>query len=218
MREGGSLPRLEFEPNSHKYRLDGDYIPGLTTVLSDCGLTDSRWAKEEHRDRGTAVHDLCAEIALFERPESQFEWDGTCDKPIAVPYGQSFLKGIRALGFVVEPGMLEVGVFSAIYLCAGTFDMWGYQGKRRALIDVKSGQPSPGVDIQLAGYRVMARESLGIEIDVCYALWLDKDGGMPKVVQPKNPMSDERIFKSMMEIWWWRKTHGMLPWKGNGNG
>lgn len=210
--------RLRFDRDRHEYFLDGERIPGMTTVLSDCGLTDARWAKEEHRDRGTAVHDLCAEIAMLDRPDSDFDWDGTCDKPIAVPYGLSFQKFLRATGFVVEPGMLEVAVHSAIYRCAGTFDMWGWQNGRRVLVDIKSGKPSPGVAIQLAGYRVMAKESCGVEIDGSYALWLDKDGGMPKVVEPKRPAEDERMFQSVMEVWWWLKANGMLPWKGKGNG
>lgn len=209
---------LNFDPVRHEYFLDKERIPGLTTVLSDMGCSDARWAKEEHRDRGSAVHQLCAEIAMLERPDSDFDWDGTCDKEIAIPYGISFQKFLKKSGFVVEPGMVELAVYSSIFQAAGTFDMWGWSGMRRVLIDIKSGKPQPSVNIQLAGYRFMLRESRGVETDVSYALWLDKDGGMPKVVQPERPAEDERIFKSLMEVWHWRKAHGMLPWKGNGNG
>ncbi len=218
---------FSFDPVKHIYTLDGEKLPGITTMLSDCGFTDAKWAKDEHRDRGTAVHELSTEIAYLERPESAYEWDGTCGcgageacrHQNTLGYGHSFLKGIRSLKFVVEPGMSELGVYTRLYRCAGTLDFWGFtHGTRKTLIDVKSGKPQYGVAIQLAGYRVMLRESHGVETDVSYALWLDKDGKMPKVIQPERPAEDERIFKSLVEVWHWRKAHGLLPWKGTNSG
>jgi hypothetical protein len=219
--EGIAL-NLVFDPIKHEYFLDGLKVPGITTVLSDMGFDDvDKWAKPEHRDRGTAVHELCSEIALLERPESNFEWDGTCGcgagphckHEIALPYGVSFQKFLRKSGFVVEPGMVEVAVYSAIYRCAGKFDMYGHRGRTRILVDLKSGKPQPAVAIQLSAYRFMLRESRGVETDESYALWLDPEGGFPKVVQPEQPSSDERIFQSLIECWWWKKTHGILPRK-----
>ena len=214
---------LTLDPLQHRYWLDGREFPSITTVLQDCGMTTSKWFGDDsqYRNRGTAVHELCADIATLERPDSTCVWDGTCTcgavgecrHTVAFPYARSFEQWVRRAGFVVEPGMIELRVWSATLQCAGTLDLWGHAGRHRVLVDLKSGQPQNGAALQLAAYRWMARECMDVETDESYCLWLDRDGGFPKVVQPKNPAADERIFQSLMEVWWWRRAHGMLPWK-----
>ena len=213
---------LTFDPVRHRYQLDGKDIPGMTTVLADMGMVNYQFAQPQHADRGTASHELCAEIALLERPESEYEWDGACGcgqgpdckHAVSLPYGRSYQSYIKNTGFVVEPSLIEFQVFTRTLWCAGTVDQVGWRGKSRILLDLKSGEPQPAAEIQLAGYRYMLRECRGIEVDVAYCLWLDRDGKFPKVVEPKDPAADERIFMSLMEVWHWRRANGMLPWKG----
>lgn len=202
---------LQFEPATHRYTLDGRNLPSVTSVLSDCCMVDYQWAQTQHAARGTATHELCAEIALLERPESQFEWDGTCNRADGIGYGRSYQAFLRHTGMVVDPDLIEFPVASLVMQYAGTVDQVLWRQQERVLVDLKSGEPQDAAALQLAGYRIALKEWKGISVQASYCLWLNKDGKFPKVVEPKDPLADERIWMSLMEVWHWRRAHGVLP-------
>lgn len=209
---------LQFNAKRHRYNLDGRLVPSCTQILIDCGMQDYTYYAPEYRERGRAAHELCAEIAALERPESPYEWDGTCGcgggeacrHTVALPYAHSFKRWLPQYGFIVEPGMIEMTVFSRNLQCAGMLDLWGFRGSRATLIDLKTGDPNPGHMLQLAGYRLMLKECRGISTEQSFCLHLDRDGGFPRLVEPKDPKADERIFMSLCEVWYWRRAHGLL--------
>lgn len=55
---------FRFDAVGHRYYLDGDEIPSLSSLLKQDGLVDTSFMTDEGRDRGTAVHDLCKTLDL----------------------------------------------------------------------------------------------------------------------------------------------------------
>ena len=49
---------LHFDYCQHKYSLNGRIIPGVSEILQGAGLSDPRWFKPEHAERGHAIHSL----------------------------------------------------------------------------------------------------------------------------------------------------------------
>lgn len=203
-----------FEPGLHRYtRHNQDYV-SVTTMLDDMGCTgpDKKWYKQEHRDRGSRVHSLSASIARFEHPDSEYEWDETCDHPAILPYGRAVQRWVREVGFVVHYS--ETPVWCDDMRVAGTPDLIGRmtrRGNKMALVDVKTGRVPPSVGLQTAPYRVMAEKVHGIKIDARYSLLLtaSKPDGDYRFRELQDPM-DFGNFLHFLGAWNWLKQHNKL--------
>lgn len=55
---------FRFDAAEHRYYLDGEEIPSLSSLLLKDGLVDTSFMTDEGRDRGTAVHALCTTLDL----------------------------------------------------------------------------------------------------------------------------------------------------------
>jgi len=148
--------RLRFEPEPHRYALDGRELMGVTQAigLALAGtLGEEHWT-EEARLRGQYVHEA---ILLH----SQDDLDELTLHPLVAPFFSAYLR-FRAERRV-EVLHLETPIYDEEYGYGGTFDLLGrlldepvvaFAGRPVLdLIDVKSGSLPYWVRWQLAGYR-----------------------------------------------------------------
>lgn len=139
--------RLEFDAATHTYRLDGEPIPSVTTVLKSVGLVAyshiPQEVLQEAAQRGTAVHKA---LELLDRGELVRE---TID-PSLEGYIVAYERFLSDSAFV--PGHIEHRVFHGLYRYAGTLDRTGMLGGSLVVLDFKTGLALPGHAIQLAAY------------------------------------------------------------------
>ena len=201
-------PGLTFDPEQHRYTLDGGQeIPGVTQVLKDMGLyKPPSQAQQYHKARGGAIHDGTAAVDAH-------EWDKSKTSPIIIPYIEAYERFTLDLGF--HATHVERAVYSQRYMVAGTLDRIGRITNPASrdygkiiLVDIKSGDPAASVEIQMALYRFMALECLGVKVDACWALWL-KLTGQYKIERSTDP-SALQLGLSAVSLWHWRRNHGLL--------
>jgi hypothetical protein len=210
--------RIDFEPESHTYEVDGTEVPSVTQVLSSEGLSgngNGYW-KEEHRLRGTAVHKVA--LLLTKRPikgRTREEivdgslWDPRTTAPILVPYGLACAAYLSDSGF--RPEHIELPVASLKLGVAGTLDAWGKMPDgRRTIVDWKSGQPGAAADVQTAGYAVLLEESRGLQTDQRVVVWLQSSGDYK--AYPARPAGgqDLAIWMAAVNLYKWRQAHKLL--------
>lgn len=145
-------PVLTFDRESHTYRLRGQPVPGVTSLLDDTIVDLSRIPRdvlERARARGTAVHVACE---LYDRGDLDF---ATMDQSLW-PYLQAWDRFKTETKFEIE--LIEKPVYSERYRYAGTLDRYGhgrFRSKSKlstALIDIKSGEVQTATGVQLAAY------------------------------------------------------------------
>ena len=210
--------RIVFQAEPHAYTLDGSDVPSITTVLECEGLSgngNGYW-KEEHRQRGTAVHRVC--LLLGKRPwrgktageiiENSL-WDPLTTHPTLVPYGFALAQWYVDSGF--RPELTERPVASLKFGIAGTLDQWGgMPSGEKVLVDFKSGQPTPAANIQTALYAMLLEETLGLKTDQRVVLWLKPDGTYKAF--PPRPAGgmDLAIGQAAVSLYHWRRKAGVL--------
>jgi len=155
---------VTFDPTLHEYR-DGDkVVRSVTQILHDAGLIDDRWFTSESRERGSAVHDLCQRYARGERVDA-------IGRPLAA------LEYVNALArwfedrrvYAIETEMVIDVIIDGLRY-AGTFDLLAEIGRKRVLVDYKTGAGMKWHSAQIAAY------ALALNPDRCIMLNLRKDG------------------------------------------
>ena len=151
---------LKFVAETHKYYLDGEEIPSVTTVLSPLyrGPKASSAVLKRAANVGTTAH------ALTEADDRRWP-----DDPPEIPdltYGRkirnigrrmAWLNWRRATGF--RPTSIEQRLASP-HGFAGTIDRIGVLASgAQAIVDIKTGRVSAYARLQVAAYAMMARES-----------------------------------------------------------
>jgi hypothetical protein len=192
---------LVFEPVGHTYRLSGELVPSVTTILSDMGCIPWYPDKAFFKNRGQAVHDACA---LLVRDKLDL---AATDKRLH-GYIESFRKFKVRTGFHVEH--IELPVWSVAYRVAGRLDYVGLLDGRRSVVDLKSGEPADAAALQTAAYTALAKESHGVTATRRLTLRLDPDGGDPKPEEYQDLAYDIQVFFSLSTGWHWRKRHGLI--------
>lgn len=171
-------------------------LPRVTGVLHDVGFVDPQWYTDEARKRGTAVHVACHHDD--ENDLAEDKWD-----PAILLYVQSWRLAREAAGFS-EMIAIEKRLTSTIYGFTGTPDrVLRLRSGLVAVIDLKSGAPHRATSIQTAGYALLVREALGLRVDKRYAVHLQADGSIGKLV-PYNDPHDEAVFLAALTTVRWR--------------
>lgn len=203
-----SVAGIEFDPAAHRYRVAGQFVPSVSTILK-AALTFAGVPEdvlELALQRGTAVH-RAVELDVL----------GTLDEatvdPRVAPYLAQWRKFCRDSGW--QPIAPEVRCASARYGYAGTLDQVGRLPRtpgRTALLDLKTSATAPiTVGPQTAGYEQAVRETYPNEswaygpIDR-YALLLTRD--TYRLVPLTNP-ADIAVFTSALTLWRWCRDHNL---------
>ena len=164
---------FEFDAVSHTYRLDGEVVPGVTSVLKSVGIIDYSFIPQEilqrASKRGTAVH-----LAL------QYLDEGCLDRTsVDVEhrgYIEAYERFVTESGF--EPAHIEHRVYHPVYRYAGTLDRTGLLNGTLTILDFKTGLVLPGHALQLAAYanclaapRRFRRIALQLNADATYRVY-----------------------------------------------
>lgn len=146
---------LEFEADTHTYRLAGRVLPSVTHVLRFLDNFEQipRHVLEAAAQFGRHVHEACHLHNL-----GVLDWDAL--DTALVPYVRAYDKFLADTGFVVTAS--EERVVNATYGYAGTLDLRGRYRKRPAVVDIKSTAVLPAsVGPQTAGYERCIRPRHG---------------------------------------------------------
>ena len=138
------MSELIFDPSTHTYTLRGQRLLSVTQVIDAAGLIDKQWFTDEHRLRGTAVH----EAVLY---DVQSDLDKTQLHELIAGYVEGWFAFKRDSKFVPIKKLCEKPQFHPLYLYAGTADLFGMLNSYPALIDIKTGD-SPTAGIQTSAY------------------------------------------------------------------
>lgn len=160
------MATLLFFDQGHKYTLDGEELPSVTTItrfLSYDYKSDSPWLAPAAARRGSDVHAACAMLDYGEEPETDPEISG---------YLKAYLRFL--MDYQPDWEGIETPLYDPGMLFAGTPDRWGHINGRRVLVDIKTGVVHRhAVSAQLAGYELLIG---GFAPEETYALRLDKSG------------------------------------------
>lgn len=145
---------LQFDAESHSYRLDGLPVPSVTSILKDLSEREYRFVKAETMAEsawlGQAVHKVI-----------ELETANTLDEDLLDARLYEYLDAWRHFrahsGFI--PVLSEEKVYSRRYQYAGQLDLLGTLNGDCSLIDAKrcAGVPRTAGP-QTAGYEVALRE------------------------------------------------------------
>jgi hypothetical protein len=159
-------PRLQFDEETHTYRLEGRELPSVTTVLGAVGYYDHlRNVPPEKlelaRRRGVMAHRA---IQLY--IQNKLDFSTVSDEV----YGrvEGFAAWCKDTGFRPARRSTEVRVFSPSYRYAGTVDALGRIGTRRVLVDYKTPvsmdtSAKKAAALQTAAYQYALPEPEGFE-------------------------------------------------------
>lgn len=190
---------LEFEPDTHVYKVDGRVLPSVTGIIST--LYDFRYVDpavlQAAADFGTAVHRMCE---LYD--QDNLDLDSL--SPALLPYlkaWQRFLSETRATVLEVEKQYHHKTLGYA-----GTLDRLLRIDRKKVLTDIKTvSRLSPAVGIQLAGYEGLLIHNCGREDVVRAAVQLRGDGTYRFQVYA-DPM-EWPVFVSLITLQTWRRKY-----------
>lgn len=147
---------IEFDADTHTYKLDGMIVPSVTQVLAplnDFTRVDPDVLKRA-QDFGTAVH-LATE--LFDRDDLD---EDSLDEALR-PYLSAWKKFHADTQFEISE--IEHRVASRSYRYAGTIDRVGFIGNLLSIVDIKTGTAFPAsVGPQTAAYESAFKECANI--------------------------------------------------------
>lgn len=207
-----SLDRL-----SHTYTRNGSKYDAVTDVISGAlGSGDNPWYKPEHSLRGTFVHRITEAIdegdwdpALMVFP-SHLGWDDLAKQRI-IKRGYAYQRFLADTGF--EATQKETIVWSDMMLVAGMIDKLGiirkgdYQGCR-AIVDIKSGEPTPAARLQVALYDLLLWECAADPVQLRIVLWLKENGDCrPEFYAEHRDLVDAR---SIVNVFRFKQRHKLL--------
>jgi len=183
---------IEFDAEKHEYKVDGKVKPGVNAVIDGAGLRPPYRGPAKYGIRGTDVHSICQ---FYD--ENRLGNVALCYQGYLESY-KKYLKLYKPFYFAIEQIQ-----YSDKYGYCGTPDRIGFVGKQQAIIDLKSGVPTPYDGIALYGYQLLQDKP---EKYMLYDLYLKKDGSLPKFILQNKPI-DRNAFMAALTINCW-KCHG----------
>jgi len=181
----------------HKYTVDGKPIPGVTSVIANCGLSDFSMVKQEILElaqlRGTYVHATCQFFDEGDLVEDSLS-------PTLRPYLEAWKKFRKDTGF--KPTKIEAMDYSATHWVAGQVDRIGLIRGAPAIVDIKPATFQRWWALQVLGYALIffpGKIPLLIDVallaDGTYRIWQ---------VEPKDFLDNRHMFLSALKIWNWK--------------
>lgn len=187
------MPELTFEEKCHVYRLNGQIIPSVTTLMKPIqekvyGGVDPM-ILEKAANRGHAIHNATENFVQYGIEDIEPGYEG---------YLAGFIKWWEAR----KPKVVatERRVYHKVLRYAGTSDLLAIINGRLTLIDYKSSSQvyEKLCDVQLEGYD-RAYESHGVKIEDRLILHLGRDGRYQEIPFYRNTKSWS-VFSALMTI------------------
>lgn len=185
---------LTFEEEKHIYRLDGSYVPAVSTIMKPLSQALYKDVDEnvlnKAASRGTAVHNAIENFVLF----------GITDID---PLYEGYIIAFKEWWLDMNPKALatECRVYHKYLRYAGTADMPVIIDGKKILVDFKT---SAAVNKMLTGVQLeayaKAYESHGIEFDGKAILHLRNDGQYRWLYYDKNDTESWEVFGALMTV------------------
>jgi hypothetical protein len=195
--------KIDFEPITHRYALDGRAVPNVTRVIGD--LRDLSaiplGALERKRSIGAALH-RAIELDL------EGELDPASIDPNVSGYFTAWRSFLSQKRF--ECYLVECRVASKKYRYAGTLDLVGEMDANEVLIDAKaSREPHPAARLQTAAYLQAACEMGFLAPSTRrFALYLHADTSY--TLEPHAGRDDLAVFLACLARYNWRVGHRLI--------
>lgn len=138
-------PEIEFDEESHTYRVDGKVKRSVTTILKDAGICDYTGVDEYYRDRGTRAHDACTLYA-----QGFLDWSSVASD--ILPFVTMFKSIVEHLGLSYVSS--EEPCYDPEYDVCGKYDLI-MKDNSEVLVELKTGDFKPWAGLQLASYQRM---------------------------------------------------------------
>jgi hypothetical protein len=191
---------LEFDEQSHTYRLDGADLPSVTQAICEAGLVDIRWFTEYSRWRGSAVHLAC----WF---DDQNDLDESTVEPSLMGYVEAYRRFRENYQF--ETKDIEARQYHPVFRYAGTPDRVGIVRGNPAIVDLKSGVALAGHPVQLASYAHLPSSLNLSPYDFeRVAVYLQADGTYKvKSYSRADLANDWNVFLAALYFTNWKRSH-----------
>lgn len=195
MRSASGLT-VEFDADTHTYRVNGEVWPSVTQVLGQ--LQDFSMVDPDVLARaaafGTNVHDAC-------HLDNMGMLDDAALDPSLRPYVDAWRQFIKDSGAVVISSEHRIAHPKLRY--AGTLDTVAVIRRRTTLLDIKSGSTVPRIVGPQTSAYAAAYDGPRIKDRLCVHL----DGGTYKSIPLRDPR-DLSIFQSALNLHYWRQNNG----------
>lgn len=196
-----SFPELTFDESHHTYKVNGVYLPSVTTVMKPLSSEFYKGIDEGVLDiaasRGTAVHNAIENFVRFEIKDIAPEFDG---------YFQAFLRWWD--DYKPVPIANESRVYHKYMRYAGTADMPCVVNNLVTCVDFKTSATLAEmlVRVQLEAYS-KAFDSQGFPFQNKMAVQLKKDGSY-KVEEYRAGDSEAwEVFGALLTVWGYIKKY-----------
>ncbi len=169
---------ITFDKEAHKYYYCGVEMPSVSEILTMAGykgkpdaIPEAVWKRAA--SFGTAVHET-----------TQYDDLGTLDEVALDDKLRAHLADWRIIKKRVgieKFEAVEVIAYSLTEWFCGTVDRVYFDGKKRIIMDIKTGRKAKGDPLQIAGaYKMGYEEMTGLKVDECWGVYLRGDG-KPKI-------------------------------------
>lgn len=194
--------RLTFDEASHRYRLDGERIPGITAVLKSAGMIEDTHFTAFSRDRGSAVH-----LAVQYAAEGDLKTESLA--AFLVPYVEAWERFRADSGWVAtEPP--ELLVASPTLRFATRIDGVGVLNGATFVLNWKTGQPAAFHSVQAAAEAIAYVETYGtVSLWTVRraALYLRDDGTYRLEEHARRGDFDD--FRAAARVYHWQEMNGL---------
>lgn len=202
------MQTVHFDEETHKYTVleTGEELPSVTHILKAEGYLPVYPETSDVRTamlRGTYVHKACDLLDA-----GLLDW-GALDTEL-VPYVEAYASFIRDSEFRVR--ICEVPMMHRSLRYSGTLDregqLPGFGERDQLYIDLKTGSYLGWHALQLAGYALLARQSIWLPKppEVRRAVLCLKNNGRYKLVEC-NDQSDAGVFIGAVSGYRWKAAH-----------
>jgi len=182
--------KIDFDQETHTYRVDGRKVDSVTQILKQEGFIDSRWYKPSGTNRGSMVHELTEQMDRGTLKADHLH--GSEVYPYLLAW-EKFKEDIGCITFI----NVEYPVATGNY--AGTLDRIAVVNHENWLIDIKTGSHELWHGLQLAAYEMAIKATMGIEIDKRRVVHL-KNTGKYSICSKDRKIGDYDSTK-WMQIW-----------------
>jgi len=204
--------KISFDPERHRYFINGELWPSVTQVIDEAGLYPPMpFATERHLARGRYVHRA---IALDE--QGRLDWDSLSES--LKPYVEAWRRFKQASTW--RSFFIELTVAHSLDRYAGRLDLCGcyeQDGERRnGILEIKTGSPTPAHRLQLAAYKEAYVDYFGLSRGDAHALkadliYLRPDGSYRVEPLGSTWYVDFLVFEKAAGLWHWKYQNGLLP-------
>jgi hypothetical protein len=154
---------FRFDPIEHRYWLDDEEIPSVTTVLRAAGLYNYDAVPQRYlnagRTRGTFVHEICEAIDCNTLDWKRLE----AEHPKYIGYAEAYMAFIADTGFQATLNEAAFGSEKEKY--GGMLDKAGATRGGGLLLDIKTGMIKKNeLELQTAAYEHLLPEAFYDEI------------------------------------------------------